>query len=246
MLDDKPVAFEYGKVKALLAYLIMESDRPVPREELATLLWPEQSEESAHNGLRQALSKLRRALSDHASEFPFLLLQNDTIQFNTRSDVWVDTWAFTKIIGESAGHRHRRLKTCSTCARLLRHTYEMYRGDFLEWLSIPESIGFEEWATVRRVQMRSQISEALLQLASYYAHSGDYAYVQVYATRQLELDPLSEEAHYHMMRSLAVLGNRSEAITYFKTFSRLLDDELGIRPSVETLDLVVCSISNLT
>src|SRR5574341_2229831 len=119
-LDAKPVAFEYSKVKALLAYLIMESDRPVPREELAALMWPEQSQESAHNGLRQALSKLRRALSDNASEFPFLLIHNDTIQFNARSDVWVDVWVFTKMLGESAGHHHRRLKTCSTCARLLR------------------------------------------------------------------------------------------------------------------------------
>ena len=237
-LDTKPVAFDYGKVKALLAYLIMEADRPVSREELATVLWPEHSQESAHNGLRQALSKLRGALSDKSSEIPFLLVQKETIQFNTRSDVWVDAWAFTKLLGESAGHRHRRLKTCSTCTRLLSQACEIYRGDFLQWLSIPESNDFEEWATIRRVQMRSHVSEALLQLVSYHAHLGDYARVQFFATRQLELDPLSEEAHYHMMRALAVLGNRSEAITYFRTFSQLLKDELDISPSTETLNLV--------
>jgi predicted ATPase/DNA-binding SARP family transcriptional activator len=237
-LDAKPVAFEYGKVKALLAYLITEADRPVSREELAALLWPEHSQESAHNGLRQALSKLRGALSDKSSQFPFLLVQNETIQFNARSDIWVDAWAFTKMLGESAGHRHRRLKTCSACASLLRQACEIYRGDFLEWLSIPESNDFEEWATIRRVQMRSQVSEALLQLAAYHAHARDYARVQVYAARQLELDPLSEAAHYYMMRSLAVLGNRSEAINYFKSFSRLLKDELDFSPSAETLNLV--------
>jgi predicted ATPase/DNA-binding SARP family transcriptional activator len=234
----EPVPFEYGKVKALLAYLIMESDRPVPREELAAFLWPEQSQESARNGLRQALSKLRRALNDNAAEFPFLLTQNDTIQFNTRCDVWVDAWAFTELLRESATHQHRHPKTCSTCAHLLNRACEMYRGDFLEWLSIPESIGFEEWATLRRVQVRNQASEALLQLAAYHAHLGDYDRVQVYAARHLELDPLSEDAHYHMMRSLAALGNRSEAIAYFKTFSRLLADELGVSPSATTLDLI--------
>lgn len=237
-LDAKPVAFEYGKVKALLAYLIFESNRPVPREKLAALLWPERSEESAHNGLRQALSKLRRALNDNASETPFLLVQNDTIQFNPRSDAWVDAWAFTELLSDSAAHRHRHLKTCSSCARLLWQACEMYGGDFLEWLTIPESILFEEWATVRRVKLRSQASEALLQLANHHAHQGDYATVQVHATRLLELDSLNEQAHCHMMRSLAVFGNRSEALVYFKSFSRLFEDELGISPSAETLDLV--------
>ncbi|HEU0295647.1 MAG TPA: BTAD domain-containing putative transcriptional regulator [Anaerolineales bacterium] len=177
-------------------------------------------------------------MNDKSSEFPFLLIQKETIQFNMRSDIWVDAWAFTKILGEAASHRHRYLKTCSTCAGLLSQACEIYRGDFLQWLSIPESNAFEEWATIRRVQMRSQVSEALLQLATHHAHLGDCARVQVYATRQLELDPLSEEAHYHMMRSLAVLGNRSEAITYFKNFSRLLKDELDITPSTEILNLL--------
>src|SRR5574341_1812429 len=97
----------------------------------------------------------------------------------------------------------------------LSQACEIYCGDLLEWLSIPESIIFEEWATLQRVQMRGQVSEALLQLAAYHAQLGDYASTQIYATRQLELDPLSEEAHCYMMRSMAVLGNRSEAINYF-------------------------------
>lgn len=237
-LNAEPVAFEYGKVKALLAYLIMEADHPVAREELATLLWPEQSQVSAHNGLRQALSKLRRALSDNGSEFPFLLVQNETIQFNQYSDVWVDVWEFSRLLGESMGHRHRRLKTCSTCVRLLSQACELYHGDLLQWLSIPDSIGFEEWATLRRVQMRNQVSGALLQVAAYHEHMGNPDRVRAYAVRQLELDPLSEEAHYHMMHSMVTLGRRSEAINYFKTFSQLLADELELSPSAETLNLV--------
>jgi len=237
-LDEIPVAFEYGKVKALLAYLIVESERPVPREKLAALLWPERSEESAHNGLRQALSKLRRSLNEKTSEVPFLLAQNDTTRFNLESDTWVDYRSFTTLLSESAGHRHRHTHTCSSCALLLRQACTLYQGDFLEWLSVPESLLFEEWATVRRVRLRSRASEALLQLAGYHAHWKDYAAVQTLAAQLLQRDPLSEAAHHYMLQSLAVSGNRSEALAYFKSFSLLLENELGLSPSAKTLDLV--------
>ncbi|PKO20769.1 MAG: hypothetical protein CVU38_18325 [Chloroflexi bacterium HGW-Chloroflexi-1] len=45
MLDGEPATgFESNKVKALLAYLAVEADRPHPRETLAGLLWPDYPE----------------------------------------------------------------------------------------------------------------------------------------------------------------------------------------------------------
>ena len=42
-MDDQPVTtFGYDKVRALLAYLAVASQRPHRRESLAGLLWPEQ------------------------------------------------------------------------------------------------------------------------------------------------------------------------------------------------------------
>ncbi|HSB65023.1 MAG TPA: BTAD domain-containing putative transcriptional regulator, partial [Anaerolineales bacterium] len=237
-LDAKPIAFEYDKVRALLAYLIMESDRPIHREKLAAFLWPERAQEAASNGLRQALSKLRKALSDNISEEPFLIVQGDTIQFNPLCDVWVDAWAFNKLLKDAAGHRHRHIQSCSTCAHLMIQACELYRDDFLAWLFIPDSNAFEEWATIQRVHMRSQASEALLNLTAYHASLEDYIQVQVFTDRLLELDPLSEEAHCQKMIALASLGKRSQAIAYFKTFSRHLHDELGISPSAEICKLV--------
>jgi DNA-binding SARP family transcriptional activator len=51
--------FESKKVRALFAYLLLDRDQRVPRERLAALLWPEQSDESARRNLRQAVYKLR-------------------------------------------------------------------------------------------------------------------------------------------------------------------------------------------
>ena len=64
-LDGQPVVgFESNKVRALLAYLAVEADRPHPRATLAGLLWPERPDCDALANLRYALSNLRQAIGD--------------------------------------------------------------------------------------------------------------------------------------------------------------------------------------
>jgi DNA-binding SARP family transcriptional activator len=67
-LGDQPVtALVTGKVRALLAYLVVEADRPHRRETLAGLLWPDYPERSARASLRNALSDLRAAVGDRGA-----------------------------------------------------------------------------------------------------------------------------------------------------------------------------------
>src|SRR5436190_16927307 len=80
--DDKNViGFESDKMRALLAYLVVEADRPHHRETLAALLWPEQTDTAARQSLRQALYVVRQAV-DGSQEYPTLLVTRQTIQFN--------------------------------------------------------------------------------------------------------------------------------------------------------------------
>ena len=67
-LHGAPAAgIESDRVRALLAYLAVESDRPHRRQVLAALLWPDRPESRARGNLRQALYNLRRALQTTAA-----------------------------------------------------------------------------------------------------------------------------------------------------------------------------------
>ena len=69
VLDGHPVSgLESNKVRALLAYLAVEADRPHSRDELIGLLWPDQPDTTARANLRQALANLRNAIGDRTSE----------------------------------------------------------------------------------------------------------------------------------------------------------------------------------
>ena len=74
-LNHEPVTnFGYDKVRALLAYLALESSFPQRRELLITLFWPDQTETVARKSLNQALYILRRAVGDsQSSAVPFVI-----------------------------------------------------------------------------------------------------------------------------------------------------------------------------
>src|SRR5512143_976930 len=96
LVDGEPITgLESKKVRALLAYLAVESKRPHSRDQLSGLLWPDQPDLVAHANLRQSLANLRQALGDRATSRPILLIAHETIQFNPQGEYWLDVAAFT-------------------------------------------------------------------------------------------------------------------------------------------------------
>ena len=111
-LDGRPVErLNSAYLRALLAYLAVESQRKHPREQVAALLWPERSDQEARSSLRYALSKLHSALGDRqppgchpaAAErpatSPFLLITRQTMQLDPQSDTRVDVAEFRRYGG---------------------------------------------------------------------------------------------------------------------------------------------------
>ena len=75
-LGDAPITdFATDKARALLAYLVVESDRPHRRDALAGLLWPDQSQKNARQNLRQTLARQARGVD--ADELPTVCLPEE-------------------------------------------------------------------------------------------------------------------------------------------------------------------------
>ncbi len=229
-LDGEPVTgFESNKVRALLAYLAVESHRPHRREVLAGLLWAEWPHRAALSNLRYALCKLRGTIGDRDVCPPFLLITRQTIQFNTASDYWLDVAAFLEGVAVGrAGH---------PAIDRLEQAVALYRGSFLEGFSIGDSAAFEEWALFKREQIGRRALSAFYRLAACYEQRGEYEQAQSYAWRQLEMEPWDEEAHQQLMRVLALSGQRCAALAQYETCRRVLAEELGVEPAAQTTRL---------
>ena len=151
--------FESDKVRALLTYLVIETELPHRREKLVGLFWPDWSERAARANLRRALANLRIVIGDHEETPPFLNISRQTIQFNTTSDAWIDVTEFTKLL-ESKDTQQQNISQ-------LEEAVGLYRGIFLEGFSIADSTAFDEWALLNRERIRRQLIEALQRLTGY-------------------------------------------------------------------------------
>jgi predicted ATPase/DNA-binding SARP family transcriptional activator len=236
-LDGRAVTdFEYDTVRALLAFLALESDRPHRREALAGLLWPQVSDRVARNNFRNALFTLRRAIGDATAQIPFLDITRDTVQFNPQSDHTLDVRAFNTHLDACAAHRHRNSKICPQCTHARAQAIALYRGNFLEQFSLA-SAELEEWILRQREHLRLRALDALFQLSDFYARREEHAAAAQFARRQLELDAWREEAHRQLMRAYARAGQRSDALAQYEVCRKVLRDELALEPAAETIQL---------
>lgn len=223
--------FESNKVRALLAYLAVESWDSHNREKLSTLFWPEMSAKRASSNLSQALYSLRQLLQDHQATPPFLLHSRDSIQFNRESDYWLDVEQFNQNLIQDQtlapfndGYHEN-----------MQRAIDLYRGDFLDGLSFDSSLNFDEWMLVQRQRFQRQALDGLHQLAAFYAATKALPKALPLAWRQVELDPLDERACRQLMQLLAANDQRSQALTQFERLQVMLAEELGVNPEPLTL-----------
>ena len=161
-LDGRPVdSFEYNKIRALLAYLVVEADRPHHRETLAGLLWPDQSQKAALDSLRNALSKLRQAIGDKQADPPYLFISKKEIQFNKNSNHWLDVRRFSQLLEQCRTHRHRRIECCVSCTDRLTQAVALYHGEFLQGFCLADSDLFEDWLRLQREEYLELATENL-------------------------------------------------------------------------------------
>ena len=233
--DDRPLTgFEYDKVRALLAYLVLEADRPHRREALAGLLWPNQPEKTARDGLRNALATLRKAIGDDTANPPYLFITREAVQFNAGSDHFLDATEFEHLSRHATHHRHRHPNNCRDCAGWRRAAADLYRGPLLAQFSLADSVEFEVWLLARREALHRVAMSNFEWLASYHLRQGEHEAARFFAGRQLAYEPWHEPAHRQAMLALARLSDRGAALKQYQACVRALDEELGVMPEEET------------
>jgi DNA-binding SARP family transcriptional activator/predicted ATPase len=208
-------------LRALLAYLAAEKEREHPREQVAALLWPERSDREALDALRYALSHLHRALLDRRADCPFVLVSRTHLQFNPTGDFRLDLAEFQELSSHSD-------------AASLEQAARLYRGPFLDGLSVADSPAFEEWMLFKGEELQRSALSLLERLTTLHMTDGDTTQARRWARRQLELEPYRERAHRQLMAALALGGERSAALAHYEACRRLLADELGCEPEDET------------
>ncbi len=214
--DDQPVeGLRSHKALALLAYLGVEGGDH-PRQSLSSMFWPQSDQQHADKSLRVALSKLRPVLGNQ------LMTSHHLVSLDPSAEMQID--ALDLIQNHAAGGYEQVVR--------------LYKGPFLAGFQVPESEAFETWRGWQQEYFQRLVTESLHQLISQALDCGDDRRCIDWVHRLLKFDPLDEFAHQSAMIALARSGQRSTALSQFKTYRHNLHSELGVEPSQATLDLI--------
>ncbi|MBC7663904.1 MAG: AAA family ATPase [Caulobacter sp.] len=97
---------------------------------------------------------------------------------------------------------------------------------------------FAQWLDAQRQRRRDRVRRALAELADMAEDAKDWDVALSHAQELLTLEPLSEDAHRRVIRLHYLAGDRAVALLAFDRCEQLLKDEIGARPSAETLALL--------
>jgi DNA-binding SARP family transcriptional activator len=203
------------KTRALLGFLAV-TGAPHTREELCDLLW--QGPDDPRAALRWSLTKLRQVLGPDA-------IEADRERVSLGSGVATDLGAVRSAL--AAGIEQAPVE------RLL-FARERFRGELLEGLLLPDCYRFHQWSTAERERARALRVAVLVELGERSRPEPEKALE--WARERAAIDPLAEAAHVEVIRLLATLGRKRDALEQFESARRILEREVGARPSAALLE----------
>jgi DNA-binding SARP family transcriptional activator len=218
------------KARLLLAYLVMERGRMVPKEVLIELFWPGARADRGANNLSIAIYQIRSSLAAVSPDAAHTITVRQGLYGVDTSRVEVDLWELQAGL-ELARHALQEHKDRGTIQSLLRSAVALSRGELLA------SDPYDDWIAEPRRALNTAWHQALVWLATDASMQEDWLGVLDFSGQILQRDPCDEAAHRMLINAHLMLGNRSQALQQFQTCVEALRSDLGVRPSRETLAL---------
>jgi two-component SAPR family response regulator len=211
------IRWKTAKAEELFALLIHHQGRIRSRESLIETLWPELDSQRSANLFRVTCTYIRTALADLGFS-NMLLRELDGYKLNTN---FIDCDLF---------HFNNHSKSSQGMGNL-ESIAALYSGEYLEGKSY-------DWATATRTQLESDFKKLQHNLAYEYLDKGLYDKACVAMEKILQFDPYKEDAMICLIQAQLQAGDRAAAIKAYKSYAKILKDDLGILPSEKFKQLI--------
>lgn len=209
---EQPVTLPRRRNRALLFYLASHA-RPVRREQVLTLFWPDHERGAAQQLLRSALYPIRRAVGDA------LIADDEQLALAAA----VDLCALHAVMADPQASAAALASVLPTAPAELLAGFELLDCEPCQF-----------WLEGARTQARSLVGRGWLRLARLYEQGGDLVHALRALDAALAIDPLQEDVQRDAMRLTYLSGDRVGAIRRFERLRELLDQKLGVSPMRET------------
>lgn len=234
--DGKPVADPASirkKAKVVIALLLVNYYKDIPRTWVERVVWPESDPKCARSSFYNLWSYVRKLLAPSKSD-PFALRA-------CRDTVSLQGLALESDVVSVDGLCHR-LCGCSDpaeCLSLLSGLQRLYVGPLLPGIE-------NEQLKTYRLMYRNRVLDALVDGVKVLMRNGELRSAQRFASFAFEIDPAREDVVYLYMEVQKMLGQLTGAISTFVSCQHALVERFGIDGSSRLHDLyqeILCEVS---
>jgi DNA-binding SARP family transcriptional activator len=217
------------KARTVFQYLVLQMGRPVRREVLMELMWPEHTLVSARNNLNAALYSLRSTLSQHGRDDQYILYQDGCYLPNPELTWWIDRTEFLAAVqhAESA----RRDGDGRRAIHVYLQAVRLYRGPLFE------DDGDSDWYLPEQRRLKDLYLQALECLTEMHMGLDDLAAAVQFGQLALSADQCCEAVHRLLMRCYALQHQQQLVSRQYQLCCAALRDELGVSPGADTVQL---------
>jgi len=216
--DQAITSLQAARLQTLLAYLLLNRTIPQTRQQLAFRFWPDTSDAQAQTNLRQLLHTLRQRLPNADA---YLLVNERTVGWRTDAAYTFDVAEFEQAL-QTASKAVGQAKISA-----LEQAVTLYTGDLLPTC-------YDDWVIPVREQLAQAFVSAVEQLVLLHEERRNYSAAITHAQRLLGYDPLQENTYRHLMRLLALTGDRAAALRVYHDCVARFERELGVPPNAAT------------
>ena len=194
----------------VIAYLGVRGDE-VERNVVAKDLWPNASRSRSLGNLRSALWRLSACARNAVSESGSKILLNPEVRCDLR-----------------------------LIERAVMSTSSLGIADVMTWGWCDELLAgwYDDWVLTAREAFQVRRAHALERLSSVSCAAGFARDALVYATLAVSAQPMRESAYQALLRAHIGRGNRLEALQLYGQLVVMLERELDVAPSAETVAIV--------
>ncbi len=202
-----------GHRLALLA--LLSRGRPLSRDRILALLYPESDTDRGRRALSDTLYLLRGVLGEDV-----LIASGDDLRLDPDS-ITSDVAEFERQLDEGQPDDAVRA----------------YAGPFLEGFHLAESAEFEQWQDGERARLAARYSAALERLADASEADRDWGAAVGWWRRLAVLEPANGRIALRLMLALDAAGDRAGALQHARVHSALLKEEFDADPDPEMVAL---------
>lgn len=217
------------KARAVFQYLLIHQDRPIRRDVLMTLQWPNHSHNSARNNLNVALYSLRSTLDGLGRSAQPILYSDGCYILNPELTWWIDRNEFLAALDDA--WLARRSNRFEQVIDAYHKAIKLYRGPLFE----DDVVG--EWYLPEQRHLKELYVQALQHLAETHFELGKLPDAARFCQLAVTTDPCCEPIHRMLMRCYAAQHREQLVSRQYCICVAALHDELGVSPSAETIEL---------